>query len=378
MSPEKIINEYKKSNPDFPNYILDELVELLPAKTTAANVKKVLNNVIAEYEDSKISPNEAIGVITAQSVGEPSTQMTLNTFHFAGVAEQSVEGLPRIIEILDAKKNLEAPFMKLFLKSKGMSETKFKLVADKIKETKLSEISNNVDVDLEEKLVTISLDSKQIKRFAIDSESIISYLDKKVRKASSLEENKIFIKGTASSTLKDLIGMKEFALNSIVHGIKGIKDITLKKDGNDYIIITSGVALKQIANIDELDHSRTYSNDIIAMYDYYGIEAARQVIINEFMEVVNSQGLSINDRHVLLLADIMTVSGDVKGMTRYGIVADKLNVLTRASFETPLKHLSRGAMMNENNKLSSITENVMTNQVINVGTGLPKVAVKKN
>jgi len=106
MSPKKIINEFKENKIDFPNYILDDLVALLPAKTTAANVKKVLDNVVAEYEDSKISPNEAIGVITAQSVGEPSTQMTLNTFHFAGVAEQSVEGLPRIIEILDAKKNL--------------------------------------------------------------------------------------------------------------------------------------------------------------------------------------------------------------------------------------------------------------------------------
>jgi len=136
MSPKKIINEFKENKIDFPNYILDDLVALLPAKTTAANVKKVLDNVVAEYEDSKISPNEAIGVITAQSVGEPSTQMTLNTFHFAGVAEQSVEGLPRIIEILDAKKNLEAPSMRLFLKSKGMSDAKFKLVADKIKETK--------------------------------------------------------------------------------------------------------------------------------------------------------------------------------------------------------------------------------------------------
>jgi DNA-directed RNA polymerase beta' subunit len=74
----------------------------------------------------------------------------------------------------------------------------------------------------------------------------------------------------------------------------------------------------------------------------------------------------------------MTYTGEPRGMTRYGIVADKLNVLTRASFETPLKHIARGALLNEENKLSSITENVMTNQMVNVGTGMVRVAVKKN
>ena len=94
------------------------------------------------------------------------------------------------------------------------------------------------------------------------------------------------------------------------------------------------------------------------------------------MEVVNSQGLSVNERHVLLIADAMCYIGEPRGMTRYGIVADKLNVLTKASFETALKHISKGAVMNEINPLTSITENIMTNQMVNVGTGIPKIAVK--
>jgi len=378
MSVEKLVSDFKKENIGFPEYILDELVELVPTKTKDVDVKKILEKVAEEYIDSLISPNEAIGVIAAQSVGAEATQMTLNTFHFAGVAEHSVQGLPRLIEILDAKKNLLSPIMKIYLKKVGMNDNKFKLVASKIKETKLIEFTKNVDINIEEKIVTINLNSKKLAKFGIDPEALVSYMDKKIRKKTSLNDDNLVIKEISSATLKDLNGAKEYALNSIVYGIKGVKDVSLIREEDDYLIITKGVALKQVITIPEVDMSRLYSNDIVQMNDYLGIEAARQVIITEILDVVKSQGLSINERHVLLLADIMTQTGDVKGMTRYGIVADKLNVLTRASFETPLKHLSKGALMNESNPLSSVTENVMTNQVVNVGTGIPKIAVKKN
>ena len=377
MTVEKIIQKFKEENLEFPEYILTELLDLIQPKTKDSDVKKILENIVKEYENSLISPNEAIGVIAAQSVGAEATQMTLNTFHFAGVSSHSVQGLPRLIEILDAKKNLQSAFMKIYLEKEGLNDDKFKLIADKIKETKLLEFTLNVDINMEEKLVLINLDLKKLKRFEIDPKSIISYMDKKIRKKCSLDNSILIIKESLNIGLKDLIADKELALNSIVYGIKGIKDVSLIKEDDDYLIITKGVALKQVLNIKGVDQFRIYSNDIIEMNNYLGIEAARQVIINEIVDVVKSQGLSINERHILLLADIMTQTGDVKGMTRYGIVADKLNVLTRASFETPLKHLSKGALMNEENLLSSVTENVMTNQVVSVGTGLPKISVKK-
>ncbi len=376
---DKLITNFVKENPEFPKYILNEVKELLPSKVTDAQVKKVLENVKGEYEDSQISPYEAIGVITAQSVGEPATQMTLNTFHFAGVGS-GVEGLPRLIEILDAKKNLKAPMMKLYLNDgKKMSEKDFKLLANKIKETKLKEFSKSVDVKSEEKSVEITLDMKKFKQLKVDVESIVSYLDKRVRKASEFDgTNKLIVKGKPAATLKELMTLKELTLASIVYGIKGVKEVSLIKENDEYLIITNGVALKQIANLPEIDQSRVYSNDVHKMSDQYGIEAARKVIITEFKEVVKSQGLSINERHLLLIADIMTYTGDVKGMTRFGIVNDKQNVFTRASFETPLKHIAKGAFQNEENTLNTITENVMTNQIVRVGTGIPKISVKKD
>lgn len=378
MTVKKLFDEFKKKNPEFPEYILKDAEEYIPSKTADKDVKKVLENLKSEYEESKVNPNEAIGIITAQSVGEPSTQMTLNTFHFAGVATQSVEGLPRLIEILDAKKNLQAPMMKLYLNKKGMTDEKFKLVAEKIIETTLENFSTDVDINLEEKIVTVDLDTAKLKKLKVEIDSLISYLDKKIRKASEISENKkqIIVKGKTSDGLKELMAIKKFALNSIVFGIKGIKDVSLIKKDGEFIIMTSGTAIRQVLNIPEIDKNRVYSNDIHEVFAIYGIEAARQVIIEEFMEVVRSQGLTINERHVLLIADVMTYTGELKGMTRYGIVGDKQNVLTRASFETPLKHLSKGALLHEENQLNSITENVMTNQVVNVGTGIPKVAVK--
>lgn len=372
----KVVEEFRKKNPEFPNYILEELNKNLPSKVSDADVKKVLENVEKEYSRSLITPFEAIGVITAQSVGEPSTQMTLNTFHFAGVATQSVEGLPRLIEILDVKKNLEKPMMKIYLKSEFQKEEKLKLVASKIKETKLIELASNVDIDVEEKLVTIDLDAKALKKFKIETDSLKSYMDRKVRSACEIEGNTITIKGSTSSTLKDLMGMKELAISSIVYGIKGIKDVSVIEENGEFVIITDGISMKQVSRIEEVDVERLYCNDITEIYDNFGVEAARNSIIHEIMEVVNSQGLSINERHVLLIADVMTYSGEPRGMTRYGIVADKMNVLTKASFETALKHVARGAVLNEENELTTITENVMTNQMVYVGTGIPKIAVK--
>lgn len=373
----KLIESFKVENPEFPSYILKEAEALIPKGTSDADVKKILENIKEEYTNSLITPYEAIGVITAQSVGEPSTQMTLNTFHFAGVATESVEGLPRLIEILDVKKNLDKPMMKIYLKPDFQTEEKVRFVANKIKETKLIDFTNNIDIDVEAKQVKIDLDLKTLKKFKIDPESLISYLDRKVRKSAELVDGKALVfKAAASASLKDLMAIKELASSSIVYGIKGIKDVSLIKVGDEFVIYTQGISLKNVSKIDEVDTFRLYCNDINEIYETFGIEAARNAVMFEIMEVVNSQGLSVNERHVLLIADVMTYLGELKGMTRYGLVADKMNVLTRASFETAIKHISRGALLHENNELNTITENVMTNQMVTVGTGMPRVAVK--
>lgn len=373
------LQEIQKKYEDLPEYILTEIEKNLDGKETKEEISTIVENVYEEYQKSLISPYEAIGVITAQSVGERATQMTLNTFHYAGVATESVEGLPRIIEILDAKKNLEMPTMRLYLVNGSQAtQEEAKKVAMQIKETKLEEFVLESNIDVANTTVKIQLDSKLLKKYDIVGEDLVSLLDKKIKKSARAQDDSLFVELSLSSGLKDLMSAKSLAMNSIVYGIKGIRDVTILKEENEFVIVTKGSALKHVMAISEIDTSRIYSNDIDVVNSMFGVEAARQVIIKELMDVVESQGLSINERHVLLIADVMTYSGEPRGMTRYGIVADKANVLTKASFETAIKHIGKGALLNERNYLSSITENVLTNQQVYVGTGFPKIGVEKN
>ena len=373
----KEIIEFSENNPEFPKYLLENVEKYLPKKVTSNQIKEILLNIEKEYQNSLITPNEAIGVITAQSFGEPATQMTLNTFHSAGVAEESVEGLPRIIEILDVKKKIKDPKMKVYLE-KGTNEVKAKKIAMKIKETTILEFAKSFDINLEKKEIEIVLEPKNIKRYGLNFEDILSNVDKKIKKNALIEDSNLIIKGTPNCGLKDLLALKENVFNSIVSGIKGIRELSIQQTGDDFFISTKGISLKHILLIEGVDIERIYCNDIYEMYLAFGVEAAHQTIIREVRELVKSQGLSINERHILFIADVMTCNGEPRGMTRFGVVAEKQNVLTRASFETTLKHISKASLMCIEDNLSSITENVMTNQITNIGTGIVRVVVKEN
>ena len=126
----------------------------------------------------------------------------------------------------------------------------------------------------------------------------------------------------------------------------------------------------------EADAYKTTTNNIFEIEQVLGIEAARQAIINEVFKVIESQGLNVDVRHIMLVADTMCISGSVKGITRYGVVSEKASVLARASFETPIKHIINAALVGEVDELNSVVENVMINQPVPVGTGLPDLVTR--
>ncbi len=110
--------------------------------------------------------------------------------------------------------------------------------------------------------------------------------------------------------------------------------------------------------------------------EVFGVEAARQMIINEIKDVLKTQGLDIDIRHLMLVADAMTNTGDVKGVTRMGIIAQKASILARATFETPVKQFVNATIKGGKDKLLGVIENIILNQPIPVGTGLPGLLVK--
>ena len=115
---------------------------------------------------------------------------------------------------------------------------------------------------------------------------------------------------------------------------------------------------------------------IFEIANILGIEAARQAIINEVLKVIEAQGLNVDVRHIMLVADTMCANGEVNGITRYGVVSEKASVLARASFETPIKHIINAALVGEVDQLNSVVENVMLNQPVPIGTGLPGLITK--
>jgi len=373
---QELIESYAGS---LPSLIIEEIKENIPGNISKANLQKVMERIASTYHSTKVNPGECVGLVSAESIGEPGTQMTLNTFHFAGVAEMNVTtGLPRIIEIFDARKEIKTPMMEIFLKSPHNQIDNVKKFAAKIKETVLGELVSEYSLNIFDQLLRVKFNKLLLDDLGLTTKELVKIIKSKSKGLainSSEEEISFSLKGK-SEDIKDLYNVKEKIRKIKVLGIKGIKQVLPVRRGEEYIILTSGTNLKDILTLPEVDAARTFSNDIHEIYGTLGIEAARQAIINEVYRVIEAQGLNIDIRHIMLVADIMCATGEVKGITRYGVVKEKASVLARASFETPIKHLISAALEGEVDNLTSVVENVMINQPVPLGTGLPGLVTK--
>jgi len=323
----------------------------------------------------KLDAGEAIGIITAQSFGESSTQMVLNTFHMAGVAEMQVtQGLPRLIEIFDARKKPSSPKMEVYLEGKYNNEKDARVFAEKIKEITIQDISSEIDLDFTSKKIDIKLDKEGLRQTHMGVKKIVDKLNDLGFKARELSDS--IALNASEYTFKEIYKLKEKLKKTIISGIKGIKQILIVKRERDYVIITLGTNLKGMLELKEVNKNKLISNDLYEVANIFGIEAARQLIISETQEVLNTQGLDIDYRHLQLASDAMTNSGEVKGVTRMGIIAQKSSILARATFETPTKQFVNASIKGSEDELSSVIENIILNQPVPIGTGLPGLMVK--
>lgn len=326
-------------------------------------------------KDDKIAPGEAVGVITAQSFGEASTQMVLNVFHYAGVAQMQITlGLPRLIEILDARKQPSTPIMEIYLEKEYNNEKDARMLAEKIKEVKLEEVLSAINLDFGNKKIEIELDNEAVRRTHTTIQKIAEKLNDKKFKIN-VSGNKIYVL-VPDMGFKEMYKLKGKLKETIISGVKGIPQVIVSKKDKDFVIMTNGSNLREVMEIKGVNKNKIFSNDIHDVKSVLGIEAARQTIINELRNVIQTQGLDINERHLYLVADAMTSSGTVKGVTRMGIITDKASILARATFETPDKQFVNATIKGAEDELNSVIENILLNQPIPVGTGLPGLLVK--
>jgi DNA-directed RNA polymerase subunit A" len=312
--------------------------------------------------------------------------MTMRTFHYAGVAEINVTlGLPRLIEIMDARKEPSTPTMTIYLQPEYSGDRdKAREVSWQIEAAPLHEFGD-ITIDMENMQIVVHLNTAVCDKRKISVSTIVETAPRKIRDRrhyrdfeheSDEKDAVIAFMPKDRESYQNLFQLAEHVRNVIVQGIDDIERVVVRKESGEYILYTEGSNLRDVFDVDGVDTTRTRTNNISEISQVLGIEAARNAIIHEALATLNEQGIAVDVRHIMLVADMMCMEGEVKQIGRHGIAGEKESVLSRAAFEVTVNHLLDAAVANEVDELSGVTENVIVGQPIQLGTGDVKLIAK--
>ena len=375
VTQKEIENELQELHEDgIPLDLIDKIrVKLKDEELEEEQLEYLLNKIFINYNNAIVEASEPVGTVAAQSIGEPGTQMTLRTFHYAGVEEFSVtQGLPRLIEIVDARRFPSTPQMTIFLeKEYSSSEEKAIEVHNRIEQIRIEQITHDVDLNFVNWTIVINLIPEICEKKGIDIDEIPEILKRYKKKGTIKREGNSVIIDPGIKNLQNLQKIREKILKKVVKGIRGVKRglLMLSDDNSEWVIKTEGTNLQGVVSIEGVDATRTVSNHIHEVEKLYGIEAARNMIINEAQKVLEQQSLDVDRRHLLILSDLMTVSGSIQSIGRHGISGSKSSVFARAAFEVTVNQLLDAGLYGEEERLLGIPENVIIGQVTPIGTG---------
>lgn len=384
----------RKQGVQFPPALVDELKSsLVRLKLTPAESAKAIEAVADRFRVATVDAHESVGIIAAQSIGEPGTQMTLRTFHYAGVAEMNVTlGLPRLIELVDARRVPSTPMMTVYvLPAQRKDRAKVQAIALQVEVTDVPDVAA-VGTVVEDLKVVVSPNAELLKARAIHradieralTESLDSRLFE-IRAGSGSGETRsieILLKEKPEAPprakkdepveempFRKLLQASEDAKATRIQGIPGIRRALIRREKEEYVIYTEGSNLEAVLEIPGVDASRTTTNSVFEIYRVFGVEAARHALIHEANRTLAEQGLAVDIRHLMLVADVMTNEGDIRAIGRHGISGKKSSVLARAAFEITAAHLLHAAITGETDELKGVAENIIVGQPITLGTG---------
>ncbi|PSP60811.1 DNA-directed RNA polymerase subunit A'' [Halobacteriales archaeon QH_8_67_36] len=336
---------------------------------------------IIEPDDEYVYDFSVSGLETFTTAQGVVTHNTMNTFHYAGVAEIDVtQGLPRLIELVDARKTPDTPMMTVHLDEEYADDReKAHEVVWKIEATRilaLGDISTNV-ADM---LVRIDLNEETLQErwpTVGDTEAIAEEIAETIESTlgvSTRQAGTVIEFGPEEPSYRDLLQLVEELRDIVFKGIDEITRVVIRKEevesGEEFVLYTEGSDFGEVLGIEGVDASRTTCNNIHEIYRSLGVEAARETLINETMNTLEEQGLDdVNVRHLMLVADIMTNEGTIESIGRHGISGSKDSVLARAAFEVTVNHLLDAAIHGEIDELDGVTENVIVGKPIKLGTG---------
>jgi DNA-directed RNA polymerase II subunit RPB1 len=432
-------------------------------KLSIKQLETISKDIIKNFNKNIVEPGEMVGLIAAQSLGEPITQLMLKAIHSAGIGGKGGTdiGVDRIREVFSLSKNPKAAFMTIYLNKEYQNKKDFaNKIASYIKFTTIKDIRQKIEIFYDpepyekdgffekDNIIGIfqthqpnkescsnSIDGLPwLMRIEFDKEKLlnkeVSLLDikskfcyawekryqdiKAIRREKRQVMDKINQLAILSNTDNDDIpiihirfDMINFNSNTLVDfmemfvdafKLKGMEDIedisggkpyeerflsfdnaeqTVEKK-SEYVIYTKGINMDAIKNIIGVDLNRTSCNDIITIYEHFGIEAARTRIIREIHEVLTSNGSGTNYQHIAIFGDLMTNVGTLTSIDRFGLNKLDTDPLSRASFEKTVDQLITAAVFNEIDYMKSVSSRIMAGLCIKGGTGLCNLVIDKD
>ncbi|KIW08901.1 uncharacterized protein PV09_00821 [Verruconis gallopava] len=402
-------------------------------KVTKRNLETFIKACFVKYEKAKVQPGHAVGAIAAQSIGEPGTQMTLKTFHFAGVAGMSItQGVPRIKEIINAAKKISTPIVTVRLEN-AYSAQVAQIVKARIEKTYLRDIAEYVAENWTPTggYITIKFDLETMQRLQLDlnmreialailrhrglklkPENIQLYGTRHIRitppepavSKADLDYKRVLDDETGGDVVRRVSARRKkptdeyhiiqdlmrSVLDVVVAGYPEANRVVIKKidaaereskrkkktgkpKQDKFYLYVEGYGLKKVMNTEGVNGLKTRTNSVLEVFETLGIEAAKSVIISEIKEVMGS--MDIDNHHIQLLATTMTRFGEITGITRFGLAKTRDSVLQLASFEKTPDHLFEAASGMKTDRIQGVSENIIMGQPVKLGTGLANVVM---
>nr|WP_296808922.1 DNA-directed RNA polymerase subunit A'' [uncultured Methanobrevibacter sp.] len=337
---DKVLSVLTDKGIEFPKGYVEDLANAYVRRDlTDDELDKLADKLKTAYDRAHVEAGEAVGTVAAQSVGEPGTQMTMRTFHYAGVTELNVTlGLPRLIEIVDARKDIATPTMDIYFEEDKCQDEEFvKTLANKIGRSTINDILDDFNLNYAEMQVEATLSDKKIDERRLVKDEIIQKIESDFKKDKpEITGNLIIIKpkedGDERHRIRNLRLLADKVRDLQISGVKKIGKVIIRKD-EEWVIHTEGSNLKEILSFEGIDARRTTTNSIREIEDVIG---------------------------------------------RHGISGEKSSVLARAAFEETGKHLLNASIRGEVDDLTGIIENIIIGQPIPLGTGSIGVKMAKN
>jgi len=378
-----VIEDGSGISPETAQQIVDNVLSV-----TRRQLDAFFDRVWERYTKAMITPGEAVGAVTAQSIGEPGTQMTLKTFHFAGVASMNVTmGVPRIKEIINAATKISTPIITAKLINE-VDPISARIVKGRIEKTLLGDVCKHIKVfySLDGCYLSFTLFVEAILalKLDIDCNSIVECVQKAPKlkiKAEIIDVRKFRVRPVENSSDGLYFAMQRLKKKLPQIMVKGIPDINRAviskrefKDGScKYNLAVEGYGLRSVMNVPGIDGRHTKTNHIMETEKILGIEAARRSIADEISHLMREHGMTVDARHFGLLADIMTYKGVVLGITRFGITKMKDSTLTLASFEKTTDILFDSAVNARDENVLGVSDCIILGDAMKIGTGTFKI-----